>query len=219
MNKDSKAAIWAVVHEEREALARDLESLPAAQWDIASLCPGWDIHDVLAHLSDSATTTRLGFIRGMVSAGFDFDKDNDRGVARARRADPLETLRGFRDVARLTSTPPAALATRLVEAFVHGEDIRRPLGMRGEYPAAFVAQGLDYQVRTSTKMGGGKELAAGFKLVATDTDFECGAGPAVRGPAIALLLAVSGRAPGYEELAGPGSRDFLQRAVADARDH
>jgi uncharacterized protein (TIGR03083 family) len=64
--------IWDVVHAEREALIRDLETLPTPRWATASLCPGWDVHDVLAHLVDDAKTTRLGFVRHLVAGGFNF---------------------------------------------------------------------------------------------------------------------------------------------------
>lgn len=79
---------------------------------------------------------------------------------------------------------------------MHGEDIRRPLQIVRDYPPIQVAQALRYQVRTRVKMGGGKERAHGWRLVTSDTAFEYGTGPLVRGPAIALLLAVSGRPRG-----------------------
>jgi hypothetical protein len=139
MTPRSDSHPWVVVHAERLSLLNDLERLSPRQRDTPSLCPDWDVHDVLAHLIDNAVTTRL------------------------------------------------------VEAFVHGEDIRRPLGMRGDYPPSHVAKALAYQVRTSVKMGGGKEFAAGFGLVASDAPFEHGEGHEVRGSVIALLLAVSGR--------------------------
>ncbi|WP_411733916.1 maleylpyruvate isomerase family mycothiol-dependent enzyme [Paeniglutamicibacter sp.] len=212
MTPRRNSALWPVVHTERLALLSDLEILAPEQWKTPSLCPGWDVHDVLAHLTDTAKTTRLGFIRRMFAAGFDFDKDNAAGVAAQRCEDPGETLAGFRQVLLRTSTPPAAPATRLVEAFVHGEDIRRPLGLRGNYPASHVATALAYQLRTNVKMGGGRELAAGFKLIATDTAFEHGTGHEVRGAAIALLLAVSGRPVEADELSGPGAGSLGQGA-------
>ena len=65
----------------------------------------------------------------MIAARFDFDWDNVVGVSREKRGDPANTLEAMRAAINLTLTPPATLATRLVEAFVHGEDIRRPLGI------------------------------------------------------------------------------------------
>ncbi|MFP7761404.1 maleylpyruvate isomerase family mycothiol-dependent enzyme [Marisediminicola sp. LYQ85] len=208
MTKASDSATWNAVHTERRALIRDLESLEPGRWTTASLCPGWDVHDVLAHLVDSAKTTRLGFVRRMLAARFDFDRDNAAGVARERTRDPGRTLDRFRSVSSSTSTPPVALATRLVEAYVHGEDIRRPLGIDSDYPPEHVATALAYQVTTSVKIGGGKELAHGWRLVATDTELVHGDGPEVRAPAIALLLAISGRPVSAAELGGPGAPAF-----------
>lgn len=197
--------LWDVVHAERDALIRDLESLPPEQWSAPSLCPGWDVHDVLAHLVGDAKTTRLSFLRDLIAARFDFDRANARGVERERLGDPKHTLEAFRAVSRRTTSAPAPLATRLVEIIVHGEDIRRPLGIHHDYPLASVAEALRYQLRTIVKMGGGKERAEGLRLVATDGDTEMGTGADVHGTSLALLLAVSGRPVGVDELSGPGA--------------
>lgn len=216
MKNRRDAVIWPVVHTERQAMIDDLELLEPAQWRTESLCPGWDVHDVLAHLVDTAKTTRLGFIRRMLTAGFDFDRANAMGVAREKATDPVQTLAKFRAMKMRRSTPPAALATRLVEAFVHGEDIRRPLGTGRDYPPEHVATALGYQVTTSIKIGGGKELAQGWRLVATDTGFEHGVGPEVRAPAITLLLAISGRPVAATDLAGPGASHFFPATIKES---
>ncbi|WP_067449934.1 maleylpyruvate isomerase family mycothiol-dependent enzyme [Actinomadura macra] len=197
--------IWAVVHAEREALIRDLEGLPAERWDTPSLCPGWDVHDVLAHLVDDAKTTRLGFFRRFAAARFDFDRYNDEAVARERADEPQRTLASFRAVSHRTTSAPVSKDTRLVEAFVHGEDIRRPLGLSRTYPVAHVVTALRYQLGTRVTLGGGKERAQGLRLTATDASLAVGEGPEVRGTALALLLAASGRPTGADELTGPGA--------------
>jgi uncharacterized protein (TIGR03083 family) len=206
-------AVWTAVHQERAALARDLETLTPEQWRAPTACTDWDVHDVVAHLVDTARTTRLSFVRDMVTARFDFDRQNALGVARERCDDPKDTLAAFRSVMTLTSTPPAAIETRLVEAFVHGEDIRRAVGLDGDYPADQVAKALEYQLRTTVKMGGGKERVSGLRLVACDERINSGSGPEVRGSALALLLAVSGRAVQFDELTGPGAAALAQRAA------
>ncbi|MFI6316867.1 maleylpyruvate isomerase family mycothiol-dependent enzyme [Nonomuraea sp. NPDC050556] len=185
--------IWAVVHSEREALIRDLEALPAEGWATPSLCPGWDVHDVVAHLVNDAKTTKLSFVAGLVAARFDFDRYNRAGVARERAGGPERTLASFRAASGRTTGAPAPKATRLVEAFVHGEDIRRPLGLTRDYPVAPVLDALRYQLGSGVAFGGGKERAQGLRLVASDADFAAGEGREVRGTALELLLAVSGR--------------------------
>ncbi len=211
MNFRDVAAVWPAVHNERQALISDLEPLAPEEWARPSLCPGWDIHDVVAHLVDSAKTTRLSFVRRMVGAKFDFDKDNAAGIIRERGMTPEATLGEFRRIRSATRTPPAAPATRLVEIIVHGEDIRRPLGIRHSYPSDAVDTALRYQVETGVSMGGGKERAAGFRLQASDSRFGHGAGPEVEGNLLALLMAVSGRPVNREDFTGDGAAAFVRK--------
>lgn len=203
--------VWPVVIAERAALIQFLEKLSDEQWDEPSLCAGWTVHDAVAHVIDSIKTTRLNFVTTFVAARFDFDRQNARGVQRERGATPAETLERLRAVEGRTTTPPGSLDTRLVEAFVHGEDIRRPLGATGDYPVAAVLQALRYQLKTAVSFGGGKEKAAGLTLRATDTEFAHGEGPEVSGPALSLLLAVSGRSVALPELDGPGASELQTR--------
>lgn len=106
----SGSVIWPVVHEERRALVADLAALHPAQWQTPSLCPGWSIQDVLAHLIDTAKTTRLSFVRDMMAARFDFDHANALGIAREHTEDPGAALAEFRTVqTRRTGPPPGWL--------------------------------------------------------------------------------------------------------------
>ncbi|MGW7361488.1 maleylpyruvate isomerase family mycothiol-dependent enzyme, partial [Streptomyces sp. NPDC054802] len=79
-----------MVHAERAALIEDLARLDDGQWGQPSLCAGWTVHDVVAHLVDTARTTRIGFMAGLARARFDFDRQNARGVERERGATPEE---------------------------------------------------------------------------------------------------------------------------------
>ncbi|PRC42795.1 hypothetical protein C6A85_000000108660, partial [Mycobacterium sp. ITM-2017-0098] len=103
----AKADVWSFVHAERARLMDDLAALPPEAWATPSLCPGWDVHDVLAHLVDTAKTSRTGFARRMMAARFDFDADNAVGIARERRADPCDTLAAMRAAIPLMRTPIA----------------------------------------------------------------------------------------------------------------
>ncbi len=202
--------VWELVRAEREALIDDLAGLTDEQWETPSWCGGWTVHDVAAHLVDNARTTRVGIVVAMVRARFDFDRQNDQGVAREKGATPAATLQRLRDVAGRKTTPPAPLDSRLVEEVVHGEDVRRPLGVVRAYPSETVARALAYTVKTSVAVGGGKQRAAGLTLRATDADFVTGDGPEVSGPLVSLLMVASGRAQALEDLTGPG----LERLTA-----
>jgi uncharacterized protein (TIGR03083 family) len=196
--------VWSLVHAERAALIDDLGHVDDDRWDLPSLCPGWTVHDVVAHLVNTARTTRVGFVVGLARAGFDFDRQNARGVERERRASPRETLEQLRRVASRTSTPPAPLDSRLVEEVVHGEDVRRPLGIVRSYPQEVVVRALRLQTRTPASFGGAKELVGRVRLAATDADLSIGEGPDVSGTALSLLLAVTGRRVALDDLTGPG---------------
>jgi uncharacterized protein (TIGR03083 family) len=203
--RKATAEIWQTVHSERRRLAADLSDLRDEQWHVPSLCPGWDVHDVLAHLVNTARTGRLSFVRDLLTARMDFDRANENGIAREKRQDPQDTLDALKEAADLTRTPPAKLATRLVEAIVHGEDIRRPLGIAGCYPERAIAQALTYQLRTSVSFGGGRERAAGLRLIDRKTGAAWGQGDDVEADALDLLLAVSGRHVVPESLTGSGA--------------
>jgi len=198
------ADVWPMVHAERAALIGDLEDLDDAGWEERSLCGEWTVHDVVAHLVDSARTTRFGFVVGLVRERFDFDRQNARGVQRHRGASPQETLERLRRVASRRSTPPAPLDSRLVEEVVHGEDIRRPLGLVRSYPQEAVVRSLRLQARTPVSFGGAKELLARVRLTAGDAGVSIGDGPELSGSALSLLLAVSGRRVALDDLDGPG---------------
>ncbi|EHI44902.1 hypothetical protein OPAG_04931 [Rhodococcus opacus PD630] len=196
--------VWPIVHAERAALIDDLTDLTDDQWAHPSLCGDWTVHDVAAHLINNAKTTRLGIVRNMARARFNFDRQNAQGVERERGATPRQTLARLEQVATRTSTPPAPLDSRLVEEVVHGEDIRRPLGINRIYPSEAVVRSLRYQARTPVSLGGAKQLIAQVRLRATDADVSIGDGPEVCGPALSLLMAISGRKSALGDLDGPG---------------
>lgn len=203
--------IWNMVHTERAGLMEDLKHVSDDDWKMDSLCSGWTVHDVAAHLVDCALTTSGNFAVTMMRAGFDFNRQNARGVAANRGATPAETLTRLSEVVHRSSGPPrilAPLASRLVEEIAHGEDIRRPLGITRNYPSDAVAKAIRYQVWTGVKFGGAKELVNSVQLVSDNSDLEIGDGPAITGPALELLMLVSGRSPRQGSLSGPGMEDI-----------
>ena len=86
---------------------------------------------------------------------------------------------------------------------MHGEDIRRPLGIPHHYPLDQFARAIAFYARSNAIIGG-RDRVAGLTLKATDVDLTVGDGPLVEGPAVSLLLAATGRTAALDELTGPG---------------
>jgi uncharacterized protein (TIGR03083 family) len=78
--------IWPVVHAERRALVADLADLSPEQWRTPSLCAGWSVHDVLAHMVATAKETPSRFLAGMVTSGFRISRLTEKGIAEERSA-------------------------------------------------------------------------------------------------------------------------------------
>ena len=99
----------------------------------------------------------------------------------------------------------------LTDIIVHGQDIAVPLGRRLEVApeVAAVAAERTWSCQFTRK---GRRLTkvfrplpwAGHRLVATDTGWAVGEGPEIRGPVLALLLLMTGRAVVLPQLEGPG---------------
>ncbi len=195
--------MWTTIAAERGALADDLAELDPATWRTPSLCAGWSVEDVLAHMTSTAAMTPPKFFAGFVGSGFNFPKFASRGIERHRGDSPGETLANFRAQQSSTSSPPGPKLSWLGETLVHAEDIRRPLGITHAYPDDAVKSVLDFY-KGSNALIGTKSRIEGLTLRATDRDWSHGTGPLVEGPLMSLLLAATGRAPACDDLSGDG---------------
>jgi uncharacterized protein (TIGR03083 family) len=205
---------WRLIHFERRALADTLDSLGSEHWAAPSLCAGWSVQVAAAHVMAGAEQTTINFARGMVANAFRFDTMIDRDARRLGRLSPKEIVERLRARTTTTNHPPAPVMAMLGEVVVHGEDIRRPLGLRGETAAEATVPCLDTFKDANFPLGS-KRRVAGLRLVATDVDWSHGAGPVVSGSGLSLLLAMTGRPAGLDGLTGNGVVDLRARlAVA-----
>jgi hypothetical protein len=108
--------------------------------------------------------------------------------------------------------PPGPAYVALGEVMVHGEDIRRSQGARGEHPAEHLVTLAEMYKKTGAPLRA-KKRVAGLKLRATDVDWSTGEGPEVTGPCMSLILGMVGRAAALEDCAGPGAETLRSRAV------
>jgi uncharacterized protein (TIGR03083 family) len=109
-----------------------------------------------------------------------------------------------------TNKPPAPAMAMLGEAVVHGEDLRRPLGLTAEVDPAAINACLDMYTKANFPVGGKKRIK-GLRLVSTDTDWSYGSGPEVSGPGLAVMLAMTGRSASLDELSGEGAATLRSR--------
>lgn len=203
-------SLWPAIHAERKALADDLVDVTPEQWNTPSLCERWTVLQVLAHQLATAKMTPSKFFARMVGSGFNFQKFSEKGIADESAGGAAATLAAFRAVQAATSSPPGPKLSWLGEALVHSEDIRRPLGITRVYPVGWVTKALEFYAGSNVLIGG-KRRAAGVTLQATDAEWSHGTGPVVEGPAMALLLATTGRRIALGELSGPGLATLRSR--------
>jgi uncharacterized protein (TIGR03083 family) len=194
---------WKVIHAERAALAEDLTGLSPEQWGTPSLCPDWNVLQLLGHLVSSARLTPPAFFSSLASSRFHFHEMTAKNAEAESAGGPEATLAEFRRLGSATTKPPGPVLAMVGENIIHGEDIRRPLGLSRVYPNDALAATADFY-RRSNLLIGGKARTAGLTLRATDADWTVGSGPEVAGPMLALTLAVAGRSAGLEGLSGEG---------------
>lgn len=202
--------LWAAVHAERTALADDLADLEDDQWAQPSLCGRWSVEDVVAHLTAAASVGRLRWLTSVLGARFDFDVHNARRLAEHRGATPRETLERFRRVLDSTTAASGHTVAWLGEVVVHGQDVRRPLGLRRTPLVEAVTEVARFYASRDFAVASGT-AAKGLRLEATDGPFATGAGPLATGTTLALTMAMAGRRSYAEDLAGPGASVLLDR--------
>jgi uncharacterized protein (TIGR03083 family) len=203
--------IWPTVHAERKALAADLRQLSSEDWAKPSLCDGWTVRDVLAHMTSAAKLTPPAFFGKMIGSGFSFGKVQEKGVAAQRGASPADTLANFESVVTSVRHPPGPNQTWLGEVIVHSQDIRRALGIQHEYPTDAVVTVADFY-QGSNLLIGSKNRIAGLTLRANDADWTHGTGPEVSGPVLSLVMAMTGRKAAIDDLAGEGVATLRSRS-------
>jgi len=203
--------IWPVIHAERKSLAGDLRPLTEEQWDAASLCPGWTVRDVLAHMTSAASLTPPTFFTTLIGSGFSFEKLQAKGIAAHRGDSPADTLAGFDKVQISVKHPPGPANTWLGEVIVHSQDIRRPLGIEHQYNTEALVQVADFY-KGSNALIGSKNRIAGLTLRATDADWSHGTGPEVSGPMLSLVMSMTGRKAALDDLSGDGVATLRSRS-------
>lgn len=197
--------IWRHVHEQRRALAATLADLDQDDWATPSLCEGWTVREVAAHVIRSPATTPRDLAVAVVRARGSFNRLVDQDARRAARRPVPEILAEYQkyDGSRRRPLGTASLDP-LLDVLVHTQDIVVPLGRRHPMPVE-AAVAASRRARQVAFVFGGRRRLAGVTLRAADADLEYGAGPVVEGPTEAILLLLTGRTTAaVPRLSGPG---------------
>jgi len=197
-------AISEWIADDRRDLAGTLDGLSADQWDAPSLCDGWSVRHVVAHVTMPLRYSPARFLLRLAAAGGSFRKMSD-GVARRDGELPRAQLTAtLRDRAEYPWKPPGGgLEASLTHQVVHGLDITAALGIERRIPDQALAVVLGSVTGPRSMKYFGTDLT-GVQLQATDLDWSHGQGPPLRGPAASLILLVTGRRVAEGALTGPG---------------
>jgi uncharacterized protein (TIGR03083 family) len=195
---------------ERRDLADHLATLGDDEWEQPSLCSGWSVRDVAAHVPSYDELGWPATLALYARSGFSLDRSNAALVERGRRLGTDELvarLRAHADPRGVTAMFGSAIA--LTDGVIHHQDIRRALGHPRTVPPERLLAALRFLPRARVLPA--PENLRGLRVVATDLDWEHGSGPEVRGPGEALLVALAGRRQALAELDGPGLETLATR--------
>jgi uncharacterized protein (TIGR03083 family) len=205
---------FAAVANQRRQIATLAEGLNDIQMATPSLCSGWDVKTVVAHLVASVSEGFWGTMR-MASRHGSMAHAIDELARRRAQLPAAEIVASLRQRADYRLSPPVfGPVAPFTDILIHGGDIRIPLNLPFEPDPELVALALDFL--TGPWPFGFVPLGRlrGISLRCTDIDRSWSKGTEVRGPAAALMMAVSGRTALMHNLDGPGLPLLRQRLMA-----
>jgi uncharacterized protein (TIGR03083 family) len=204
--------VYEMIVAERRHMADLFAGLTEEQLTQQSLCGAWTMHEVAAHLATYLRFGQLKILTCMLAYAGNFAPGNQkfaRWYARRSTADLIEMLR--RNAGSRTTPPRSGYDPVLADLVLHDLDVRIPLGIPRQTPEDRLAVTF-YHLATMPSPG----YAVGTRLrdlrfEATDTGWTTGSGAVVRGPAQAVVMAMSGRTAAWGDLAGEGTELLRHR--------
>lgn len=202
-------ALREAIAAERRELADVLTGLPEHAWDAPSLCAGWRVREVVAHMTMPFRYSAARFGLEMARSGGNFTAMSDRVAKKDAAAMPAaELTAALRDNAEHPWQPPGgAPQAPLTHDVIHGLDFTVPLGLGRKVPADRLRIVLDAVTSPQALKHFSVDLTA-IRLVADDLDWSFGEGEPIEGPAEKLLLAIAGRRLPHGALRGAASARF-----------
>jgi uncharacterized protein (TIGR03083 family) len=197
-----------VIAAERRDLADVLSGLPPGSWDAPTLCAGWRVREVVAHMTMPFRYSTARFITEMARSRGNFHRMADRCARRDAAMPAADLLAALRDNAEYPWKPPGGgLEGALVHDVIHGLDITAALGLGRTVPEDRLRIVLGVIIRPRTLRQFDADLT-GIELRADDIDWSFGSGTPVTGPAQGLALVLCGRRLPEGRLHGEPSARF-----------
>ena len=201
------ADITASIAAERRELAAILGGLPPESWDSPTLCAGWRVREVVAHITMPFRYPPPRFAFEMIRSRGNFNRMADRCARRDAAAAPDQLAAALRDNEQNPWKPPGGgYQGALTHDVIHGLDITVALGLGRQIPAERLRIVLAGVTAAKSVRFFGTDLD-GIELRADDLDWSFGSGTPVSGSAQDLALVVCGRKLPPGHLRGePGAR-------------
>lgn len=194
-----------MIEADREVLADYLADLTPDEWASPSLCEGWSVAEVTAHLLVVPTVSKGKVILGFAGSGFNLDRFSSKmvaGILADHSTDDLVAT--LRRSAGSRNVPPGLKPPNVLgDLVVHALDIADGVGRPVDLPVDHVVAALDSFKDMQPGIGCRKRIA-GLELRATDATWSHGEGPLVEGSAADLALAMTGRSSAIDRLDGDG---------------
>jgi len=194
---------------QRGELAAVLDALPASGWDQPTLCAGWRVREVVAHVTMPFRYRGPRFVFELARSRGKFNQMADRVARRdAARMPAAELAAAVRSNTGHPWRPPGGgFAGALTHDVIHSLDVTVPLGLPFAIPEERLRRVLPASVNDKAVMFFGADLA-GIEFRASDLDWTLGAGTPLTGTGADLLLAMCGRKLPAGRLEGEPSPRF-----------
>lgn len=205
--KPSKQKVVAELIADREELVELLGSLTEQEWETPSLCEGWQVRDVVAHLV-SAQTDLGTILKNTIIHRGNFPKAEQMVIDDYRKISLPALLNVM-----IANIQPRGLFSKVAmpvlfhESWVHQEDIRWTLGpnRQREQSPTRLRMILDSQAAgLQKKLEKGQGIAKKVKFSVPELGWSVGEGAEVSGDAASVIMALYRRPAALERLQGPG---------------
>jgi uncharacterized protein (TIGR03083 family) len=197
---------------QRGDIATLLADLPGQRWDEPTLCAGWRVAEVVAHITMPFRYSGRRFMLELAKSRGNFNQMSDRRARQdARELTAAELTAALADNVDHPWQPPGGgYLGALTHDVIHGLDITVPLGIGWTVPTDRLGTILPGMTTPKILRYFGTDLS-GVELRATDMDWTFGAGSPVTGQAQDLALLLCGRKLPPGRLDGAHSARFTVR--------